>query len=232
MYLFQPPWSFSCAPLPDLYLHSTMYLFQLAVTPTFSASFLIYIPLCIYFNKVFFNPFISPILIYIPLCIYFNLKTGAGMMKCCHTFTFHYVSISTIIPRFRFSIIIVYLHSTMYLFQPMHSKFRLSSNQIFTFHYVSISTYRPERFRWFLFIYIPLCIYFNHHFVKIAQSVTVIYIPLCIYFNPWHIPAMITIELIYIPLCIYFNLVCQQRKARKHIIFTFHYVSISTSQKL
>ena len=53
-------------------LHSTMYLFQLKVIDVFLAVYLIYIPLCIYFNlhrKLYFR---HMKIIYIPLCIYFN----------------------------------------------------------------------------------------------------------------------------------------------------------------
>ena len=57
------------------------------------------------------------ILIYIPLCIYFNCRW-------LWIWTFP----------------VVYLHSTMYLFQPKFFALRITINPIFTFHYVSIST--------------------------------------------------------------------------------------------
>ena len=56
------------------HLHSTMYLFQLHSRSFILISFIIYIPLCIYFNA--FAPFLVSDVnnIYIPLCIYFNLR--------------------------------------------------------------------------------------------------------------------------------------------------------------
>ena len=102
--------------LAEANLHSTMYLFQLCLLSkplqlqqfTFHYvsistgfrlclcphNFLIYIPLCIYFNNTgWFNADLA-IRIYIPLCIYFNsenMKKITSKIK----FTFHYVSIST-----------------------------------------------------------------------------------------------------------------------------------------
>ena len=99
-----------------LHLHSTMYLFQLHSRSFILISFIIYIPLCIYFNPI--------------------RKAAA---KKPSKFTFHYVSISTILTKY----------AIQYIKQ-------------FTFHYVSISTLsavvRPILM---ILIYIPLCIYFN-----------------------------------------------------------------------
>ena len=97
-------------------------------------------------------------------------------------FTFHYVSISTF-PTGADNLLVVNLHSTMYLFQLyvvfisfycwnyLHSTMYLFqhitlSNQYlkrisFTFHYVSISTESNPAYQYVSFIYIPLCIYFN-----------------------------------------------------------------------
>ena len=61
---------------------------------------------------------------------------------------------------------------------------------------------------WIL-IYIPLCIYFNIIFNNIPRALVVIYIPLCIYFN-FYSPVLIT----------------------DRMVFTFHYVSISTSNRI
>ena len=97
------------------------------------------------------------------------------------------------------------LHSTMYLFQ----------------HNLILHKIRV------IFIYIPLCIYFNvlllhsymdvvtftFHYVSISTRLhpeqpryrTMIYIPLCIYFNQCPKELRADTTGIYIPLCIYFN---------------------------
>ena len=76
-----------------MHLHSTMYLFQLATDIQFSVFISIYIPLCIYFND------------------YSYVLTIDGT-----SFTFHYVSISTILLIIS-AVATLHLHSTMYLFQ-------------------------------------------------------------------------------------------------------------------
>ena len=137
MYLFQLSRSLQLS-LYLLNLHSTMYLFQrpfflqaavglflftfhyVSISTRFFCLFhcrtAIYIPLCIYFNLILTRTTKALNLIYIPLCIYFNRLL---IVFHCRTiqFTFHYVSISTM------------LASTY-----------LSISSIFTFHYVSIST--------------------------------------------------------------------------------------------
>ena len=139
-----------------------MYLFQhhLSTSPCFTECFTfhyvsistvcvllllfffcqIYIPLCIYFNRRrhFHKP--ESLAIYIPLCIYFNLLAFAGIVW------------------------LVYLHSTMYLFQPQHIGLGKNKAVLFTFHYVSISTFCVVCHKYTIFIYIPLCIYFNLNF--------------------------------------------------------------------
>ena len=99
----------------EVHLHSTMYLFQRVKRYSFMWICLIYIPLCIYFNLIM------------------KLMYGVGA-----SFTFHYVSISTM-AKTTAEDAGTNLHSTMYLFQPSY-KIRKS----------------PTRS-----IYIPLCIYFN-----------------------------------------------------------------------
>ncbi len=167
----------------DRNLHSTMYLFQ----PVFLCSALhraqIYIPLCIYFNvnEILCCGLVNSI--YIPLCIYFNGQSDTNN-SINPTFTFHYVSISTLL-----TILLNLINS----------------------------------------IYIPLCIYFNK-FPKYRLPYDIqIYIPLCIYFNQLPNSTVIIRINIYIPLCIYFN---QPRGVlpRPYFQFTFHYVSISTTQ--
>ena len=80
----------------DVYLHSTMYLFQLDDYEFEPFLLFIYIPLCIYFNDMLEVFKWIPELIYIPLCIYFNEGVGDSD-KMISSFTFHYVSISTLI---------------------------------------------------------------------------------------------------------------------------------------
>ena len=100
----------------EISLHSTMFLFQ----RTSGVRSLI------------------PSFLYIPLCFYFNPKVNIVTASRTY-FTFHYVSISTIL-------------SELFCFQ----------QGSFTFHYVSISTCDTA-----LFgirgteLYIPLCFYFN-----------------------------------------------------------------------
>ena len=98
-------------------------------------------------------------------------------------FTFHYVSISTMIERLS-SILCSYLHSTMYLFQRrwFWNWFRLNiylHSTMYLFQLFVVGTIVPIGFNlhstMYLFqlsadiqfsvlisIYIPLCIYFNH----------------------------------------------------------------------
>ncbi len=99
-------------------LHSTMYLFQPA-----SGGGQLW-ELCIY----------------IPLCIYFNPKDSTEVAENI-TFTFHYVSISTISSDSA-TVAEIHLHSTMYLFQHNNSV-TIQLLSAFTFHYVSISTFFP-----------------------------------------------------------------------------------------
>ena len=164
--------------------------------------------------------------IYIPPCIYFNHAPSQNQAVFLLTFTFHYVSIST-------------------LGNPTPSAVSIK----FTFHYVSISTNSKEDNKRLLSIYIPLCIYFNlfpnkpnpfftqftFHYVSIStftahfisDIVTCIYIPLCTYFNRRNCCINSASSRIYIPLRIYFNLiVCDF--LHLDFLFTFHYVSIST----
>ena len=143
------------------------------------------------------------LIIYIPLCIYFNsfFKTCPYVLAI---FTFHYVSISTIV----FILLenhLVYLHSTMYLFQLI--LFLILSLVGTNLH----ST---------MYLFQPLL-------DTLSSPFCIIYIPLCIYFNLYLLPFLLCPTHIYIPLCIYFNNK-QVRYVPVILIFTFHYVSIST----
>ena len=115
-----------------------MYLFQLVSDTKYDMLSAIYIPLCIYFNWSCSREPYCIAYIYIPLCIYFNdYMRVNGLMA--FWFTFHYVSISTIVlisiclslRKFTFHYVSIstvkrqqrkqqlrHLHSTMYLFQP------------------------------------------------------------------------------------------------------------------
>ena len=92
-----------------------MYLFQLIIIYCEPYITVIYIPLCIYFNKESSLACLIICWIYIPLCIYFNCCLHPYLFFAV-LFTFHYVSISTIIPL-NSVVLSVNLHSTMYLFQ-------------------------------------------------------------------------------------------------------------------
>ena len=123
----------------------------------------IYIPLCLYFNRYgtlqngivvkFTFHYVSILIftrcgrgyaicrIYIPLCLYFNVCCQI-VSRLSHVFTFHYVSI------------LIVTRLCIYFFPPW-----------FTFHYVSILiTVIWLRMLPDLYIYIPLCLYFNRYF--------------------------------------------------------------------
>ena len=123
---------------------------------------LIYIPLCIYFNRQPELVLLLLILIYIPLCIYFNRKHG-GTAKAHRIFTFHYVSISTHMAK-NLLLLLHNLHSTMYLFQPLHQHISSKALYTFTFHYVSISTLSNP-------LNIIRCPVFTFHYVSISTKI-------------------------------------------------------------
>ena len=116
MYLFQLRFLSACANC-GMYLHSTMYLFQ-PITPLYIPTIKTYLHSTMYL---------------------FQLYNLLWLIITWVSFTFHYVSISTCLPR--------NLHTIKLLF---------------TFHYVSISTLHPVLVVLLVScIYIPLCIYFN-----------------------------------------------------------------------
>ena len=192
-----------------------MYLFQLNAIWTPSDFFLIYIPLCIYFNRSKSgNPF-SNTHIYIPLCIYFNGTRCLSSIEYPR-FTFHYVSISTLCPIiFIFLGVGIYIPLCIYFNRTARATSGLSKHIYiplciyfnkkphyhvivmfeFTFHYVSISTcLSTSRYKSTTQIYIPLCIYFNHFILQRKIIKICIYIPLCIYFN--HLLLLISLMLL------------------------------------
>ena len=144
-------------------------------------------------------------------------------------FTFHYVSISTF-ENMPIHTVDENLHSTMYLFQHAFSTLLINVHYVFTFHYVSISTSYCNGFISRNDIYIPLCIYFNLCNSLANVFLILIYIPLCIYFNSLSGRNRNSFICIYIPLCIYFNLFDDPHLCDV-VLFTFHYVSISTNLK-
>ena len=207
------------------YLHSTMYLFQLAITDMSDNA-----------NKIFtfhyvsistFKAILAPLVRYSLHSTMYLFQPEATAMGTflAMIFTFHYVSISTCMAC---------------------SVDRMYSS--FTFHYVSISTkYIPPVIRGRI-IYIPLCIYFNKliniidkyglvftfHYVSISTilllliQTAVIHLHSTMYLfqHSRHILLNICSD-IYIPLCIYFNKYIRFVDG-KILLFTFHYVSIST----
>ena len=121
----------------------------------------IYIPLCIYFNDIGPDESMCPEC-YLHSTMYLFQRGLTDYPKDGgHSFTFHYVSIST-----------------------KSELAKKANNYLFTFHYVSISTRsRHPAARRQSNIYIPLCIYFNQIADIVCNRFSVIYIPLCIYFN-------------------------------------------------
>ncbi len=145
----------------DLYLHSTMYLFQLRLCCKYKV-----LPTYLHSTMYLFQPgrnarmeFLKNI--YIPPCIYFN-KECCGAQK-----------------RFE-----VNLHSTMYLFQHKMPFLPFCPVLLFTFHHVSISTHEgaseaepiPQNLHSTMYLFQPV------KGVYTAATVS-IYIPPCIYFN-------------------------------------------------
>ena len=124
-------------------------------------------------------------------------------------------------------IIVIHLHSTMYLFQPLRPTVVFKVIPLFTFHYVSIST----AYSYFLAVnlnYLHSTMYlFQPSSITKLNPITLIYIPLCIYFNLPCQKFCKGLLLIYIPLCIYFN-PANFAILASTALFTFHYVSIST----
>ena len=163
----------------SFYLHSTMYLLNRVYS---SAP----IMLCTDLHSTMYllNPY--------------SEWSKAGAQK----FTFHYVSIKSIlgisrlypVPSFTFHYVSIksylkicaaytkpYLHSTMYLLNPATIRIRCSVFSLFTFHYVSIkssSTVSP----FFCRIDLHSTMYLLNLLICTVTEITrYIYIPLCIY---------------------------------------------------
>ena len=152
------------------YLHSTMYLFQ----PGLNVEHLIA-------DRFTFH-YVS-----ISTAIMFDIST----FSC--SFTFHYVSISTLSISLPFSVII-HLHSTMYLFQPIFVRDLIYKIMIFTFHYVSISTPESWHCRLRLLDLHSTMYLFQPKSALLRIFIINIYIPLCIYFNPRSSEALYLLE--------------------------------------
>ena len=142
----------------------------------------IYIPLCIYFNPVLAISLVVPILFTFHYVSISTLqRVGVEVVSIYLHSTMYLFQQRN---REHFLRKFPYLHSTMYLFQHAVG-FILNLILLFTFHYVSISTiskttlyryidhlhstmylFQPPEFGTdfvLLFIYIPLCIYFNSY---------------------------------------------------------------------
>ena len=137
MYLFQQLPARVCA-LWLLHLHSTMYLFQPAAFMIFLSTSVIYIPLCIYFNPdKYAHLYLSWKHLHSTMYLFqqsYPLFHGHFYRYLHSTMYLFQRGITAVLLRLYF-----HLHSTMYLFQP-----------VFFNPFIS-----P------IFIYIPLCIYFN-----------------------------------------------------------------------
>ena len=144
--------------------------------------FLIYIPICFYFNNGIEIGQRRLFSIYIPICFYFN-KYSRRFLLLRMSFTFQYVSI--LIER------------------PFPATLSCLS---FTFQYVSIlivnqMLHASHSHK----IYIPICFYFNKHVPPDTTAQIFIYIPICFYFNQKMIKYIFVFNYIYIPICFYFN---------------------------
>ena len=225
MYLFQlkaGPKQF----IQQMNLHSTMYLFQpVAKTTAESAKVNLHSTMYLFQPRLSLQSHCQPH-IYIPLCIYFNCgyTIASALMK---RFTFHYVSISTLAfqptvllcSRFTFHYVSI---STGALFAEYHNKFiiyiplciyfnyvwcvRRGSVTLFTFHYVSISTdAQSETCRAFLYLHSTMYL-FQHAGTRAILDY------LCHLHSTMYLFQHTKISFLCVP--------C--------LIFTFHYVSIST----
>ena len=113
-------------------------------------------------------------------------------------FTFHYVSILIILSR----------RQTLRC-------------RTFTFHYVSIlMQFALGIVQCAVFLYIPLCLYFNSVHTTYCNSMYILYIPLCLYFNNMVFNLHNCISLLYIPLCLYFNGIVSA--AMSQTLYTLH----------
>ena len=159
-----------------------------------------------------------------------HLRSSSQNDVVMQLFTFHYVSITSLLP-FRPESRRLHLHSTMFLLHPPYSRYEIylgtnlhstmfllhrhveewarSHGNIFTFHYVSITSpdgrfeaWIPEQ------IYIPLCFYYIEQKIMIVDFDVHIYIPLCFYYI--HSCNLINFRInpIYIPLCFYYIDLC------------------------
>ena len=107
----------------NINLHSTMYLFQPVLSDRDRYLVLIYIPLCIYFNENNSLMTRNGSSIYIPLCIYFNRTKDFKIIINIEIYIplCIYFNNAVLEP---YSLLSLYLHSTMYLFQPNRTVLR------------------------------------------------------------------------------------------------------------
>ena len=97
-------------------------------------------------------------------------------------FTFHYVSIKSVVREYRL-LEILHLHSTMYLLNRYPHCKTLVSSMIFTFHYVSIKSSTFKSMIIYIYIYyLHSTMYLLNLTHRIYYTILFfIYIPLCIY---------------------------------------------------
>ena len=112
---------------------------------TASVWFVIYIPICFYFN--WFHFFISKFLfiqIYIPICFYFNVATPTEAAPTPTRFTFQYVSILIHRPNSRF-------------FSTLFPHFLLTSQSLQIFYHISFINSTKEKQNHLFFMFVEFC---------------------------------------------------------------------------
>ncbi len=122
-------------------------------------------------------------------------------------FTFHYVSISTC-SNTNFFCKLPHLHSTMYLFQQgLFQSVHQSNTHLHSTMYLFQPKNRSGNDEVLSYIYIPLCIYFNHYstFSLLHHHCIFTFHYVSISTDAFEVPPFFKSN-IYIPLCIYFNL--------------------------
>mgnify|MGYP003279654363 CR=1 FL=1 len=125
--------------LDNYHLHSTMYLFQLIVSNLYLL-LLPYLHSTMYlFQRMHHAHYAMHHALFTFHYVSISTVLNALPISSTDKFTFHYVSISTLffLPVYP---IAHDLHSTMYLFQQLAYQFDSADSLRFTFHYVSIST--------------------------------------------------------------------------------------------
>ena len=117
-------------------------------------------------------------------------------------FTFHYVSIKSVVREYRL-LEILHLHSTMYLLNRYPHYKTLVSSMIFTFHYVSIKSSTFKSMIIYIY-YLHSTMYLLNQNQRCQQVILKLYLHSTMYLlNRLNNLACKWLYLIYIPLCIY-----------------------------